>query len=189
MTNLQITTETPRIFLTDYASYNNGTQFQFGHWVDLSDFNDAEELSDYIQQHFKDADEASPLDDYGSTREEIMITDYEGFPEALYSECMNFETLYTFMNLEEDDKVKVAFVLDQNGGNFKEALEMFENVDLQEYDGSNAAKYDLFEMYYPGAYENENPYMTIDEDSFIRNEFTEFEFDGIDYLVNDSWNH
>lgn len=35
---------TPKLFLTDYASYNNGTQFQFGHWVDLTDFSDATEF-------------------------------------------------------------------------------------------------------------------------------------------------
>ena len=98
MTNLQITTDKPRIFLTDYASYNNGTQFEFGHWLDLSQFNDADELSDYIQQHFEEADETSPLD---SPREEIMITDYEGFPEAFYSECMNFENLFEYFERAE----------------------------------------------------------------------------------------
>lgn len=35
-------TTTAKIFLTDYASYNNGTQFEFGHWVELNDFNDEE---------------------------------------------------------------------------------------------------------------------------------------------------
>ena len=113
MTNLQITTETPRIFLTDYASYNNGTQFQFGHWVDLSQFNDADELSDYIQQHFKDADKKSPLDAYGSTREEIMITDFEGFPEAFYSESgCDYEKIFKYIeldfeNLSDDEKISL----------------------------------------------------------------------------------
>jgi NADH:ubiquinone oxidoreductase subunit C len=175
-----------KVFLTDYNSYNNGTQFEFGHWVDLSDFNDADELNEYILKHFKDADKKSPLD---SPREEIMITDFEGFPSSLYSECMNFENLYKFLNLEEDDKIKVAFVLDQNHGDIKEALEMFENVNLYEYDYSNASKYELFEMYYEGAYEQENEYMKIDEDAFIRSEFTEFEYEGITYLIHDNWNH
>ena len=58
-----------KIFLTDYASYNNGTQFEFGHWVDLNKFDDVEELNDYIQEHFENADNESPLDDFGSTRE------------------------------------------------------------------------------------------------------------------------
>lgn len=82
-----------KIFLTDYASYNNGSQFEFGHWVELSDFSDAEELNEYIVNHFAECDEESPLD---SPREEVMITDFEGFPEAFYSESMNFESLYNY---------------------------------------------------------------------------------------------
>ena len=39
-------TTTAKIFLTDYASYNNGTQFEFGHWVELNDFNDEDELKE-----------------------------------------------------------------------------------------------------------------------------------------------
>lgn len=78
----------PKIFITDYASYNNGSQFEFGHWVNLKDFSDANELMQYIKDHFTEADKISPLD---SLREELMITDFEGFPEILYSESMGFE--------------------------------------------------------------------------------------------------
>jgi hypothetical protein len=95
--------ENARIFLTDYASYNNGTQFEFGHWVDLDQFSDADELNEYISEHFAAADEKSPLD---SPREEVMITAYEGFPEDLYSENMNadsFERLFTFMEWAEKE--------------------------------------------------------------------------------------
>jgi hypothetical protein len=91
---------TPQIFLTDYASYNNGTQFEFGHWVNLTDFSDAEELMKYISDHFKESDEKSPLDKYGSTREETMIADFENFPRSLYSESMSesdFEAVYQYM--------------------------------------------------------------------------------------------
>lgn len=98
------TTDTaPRIFLTDYASYNNGSQFEFGHWVDLTDFSDVEELMQYIRDHFKEADEQSPLD---SPREEIMITDFEGFPEQLYSEAMSdtdFEKIYKLLAFMEEN--------------------------------------------------------------------------------------
>lgn len=99
---METTIETaPRIFLTDYASYNNGTQFEFGHWVNLNDFSDEAELMEYIKEHFKEADEKSPL---SSPREEIMITDYEGFPEYFYSESgMNFQQLYDFLFLMETE--------------------------------------------------------------------------------------
>ena len=88
--------EDARIFLTDYASYNDGTQFEFGHWVSLDKFADADELNAYIAKHFKEADKKSPLG-YGSIREEIMITDFEGFPKSLYSESWcNFELLFEY---------------------------------------------------------------------------------------------
>ena len=84
-----------RIFLTDYASYNNGTQFEFGHWVDLDQFSGADELNEYIAEHFKECDEKSPLP-CGGTREEIMVTDYEGFPAELYGESMSFDKLFEY---------------------------------------------------------------------------------------------
>lgn len=90
-----------KVFLTDYASYNNGSQFEFGHWLDLDQFTDIEELHTYIADHFKEADEESPLP-CGSKREEVMLTDFEGFPETLYSEVMDFDTLFKFREYLED---------------------------------------------------------------------------------------
>jgi hypothetical protein len=103
MANLTKITTDAKIFLTDYASYNNGTQFEFGHWVDLDQFNDADELNEYITQHFTEADEKSPLDDCGSTREEIMITDFEGFPEEFYSESgCDFDKIFAYIEIKDD---------------------------------------------------------------------------------------
>lgn len=184
MSNL--TTETTaKIFLTDYTSYNNGTQFEFGHWVDLSDFSDESELSEYIGNHFAEADKVSPLD---SPREETMITDFEGFPKSLYSESsMSFARLYEYLNLESDDKIKVAFILEQ-GESIEYALSSFENVCLSE--DTDDAKYDLFEMYYPNVLELEssNDYLSVDYDRFIKENYTPFEFEGEYYLVKDDWN-
>ena len=92
-----------RIFLTDYASYNNGSQFEFGHWVDLYGFTDASDLMEYIEDHFAECDKESPLE---SPREEIMITDFEGFPESLYSESMgltDFEKLFALAEWMENE--------------------------------------------------------------------------------------
>jgi antirestriction protein len=101
-----------KIFLTDYASYNEGTQFEFGHWVDLDNFSDADELRDYITNHFAEADKKRPLL-CGTPREEIMITDFEGFPRALYSETMDFDKLFEFYDRAEschyDNEVIEAF--------------------------------------------------------------------------------
>jgi hypothetical protein len=86
-----------RIFLTDYASYNNGSQFEFGHWVDLADFNDADEFSEYISNHFKECDEKSPIDEH-TKREETMFTGFEGFPNSLYSESLSGDDLQKIFN-------------------------------------------------------------------------------------------
>lgn len=94
-------TKTPKIFLTDYASYNEGTQFEFGHWVDLEQFNDADELRDYITDHFKKADKKRPLA-CGTPREEIMVTDYEDLPELLYSESgMDWDKVFNYIELSK----------------------------------------------------------------------------------------
>lgn len=103
------TSTTPKIFLTDYASYNNGSQFEFGHWVELNDFSDADELNDYIVNHFAECDEKSPLD---SPREETMITDFEGFPEEFYSESgCDFEKIFKYIEIgyeDLDDSEKIS---------------------------------------------------------------------------------
>ena len=87
--------DSPKLFLTDYASYNNGTQFQFGHWVDLDQFNDEDEFSEYITKHLAECDKKSPLG-FGSIREEPMFTDFENFPRELYSESCSPSDLEAF---------------------------------------------------------------------------------------------
>jgi antirestriction protein len=123
-----------KVFLTDYASYNNGTQFEFGHWVDLEQFNDAEEFNDYITNHFEEADEKSPLD---SPREEIMITDFEGFPDEFYSETMNFDKLFEFFERSEscyyEKEIIEAFA---DLGNYKiEDVDTFFDALEESYSG------------------------------------------------------
>lgn len=103
-----------KIFLTDYASYNEGTQFEFGHWVDLYGFTDASDLMEYIRDHFEECDKESPLD---SPREEIMITDFEGFPESLYSESMgeeDFEKLFALAEWMEREGLENLDNEDEN---------------------------------------------------------------------------
>ena len=176
----------PRLFVTDYASYNEGTQFEFGHWVDLSDFSDADDFMQYLSNHFKECDEKRPLWG-GAIREEYMFTDYEGFPRQLYGESMggkDMERLFEWIELDDDDKVKAAYLMDQ-GESVDYALSYYSNVYMTEYDGSNRAKWDLFEVYYPEveAMSNTNDYLEVDYDRFIRECFNEFEYDGVTYLL------
>lgn len=96
--------EAPKLFLTDYASYNEGTQFEFGHWVDLTDFTDAEEFFDYIREHFEKCDNESTLP-CGTPREEIMFTDYAFFPALLYGESLSTEEvqkIYDYIEIFKD---------------------------------------------------------------------------------------
>jgi hypothetical protein len=175
--------ETPRIFVTDYASYNNGTQFEFGHWVDLDDHSDADALAEYITNHFKECDKKSPLG-FGCIREELMITDFEGFPRNFYSESsMDFEALYEYLALDEETQCKVAFLID-DGEDIEYAIEHCEDVYMHE-DNGRQTHYELFEMMFPKASEADDncQYVEINWDRFIDEEFTKFSFNGTDYLV------
>ena len=98
---------TAKLFVTDYASYNEGKQFEFGHWVDLTKFSDAEEFNTYITTHFNDV---VGLKDF-----EPMYTDFEVFPNSLYSESMNeseLEKIFKYIELDyenKSDSEKVSF--------------------------------------------------------------------------------
>ena len=145
MANLTISTETPKLFLTDYASYNQGTQFEFGHWVDLSEFSDAEELQTYIKNHFAEADKKSPLL-CGSKREEIMFTDYENLPAGLYSECgIDFNTLFDFFDRCELSYYDIEVI---------EAFAELGNYDVNDVDSF----FDALEESYQGEYESDEDF-------------------------------
>lgn len=141
-----------RIFLTDYASYNQGTQFEFGHWVELDQFNDAEELNEYINAHFEEADEKSPLA-CGSEREEIMITDFEGFPSELYDECMNFETLFEYFDRAESCAYDT------------EVIEAFASVGSYSLDNIDDF-FDALEDAYTGQYDSDKDFAEDYADNF-----------------------
>jgi len=79
--------ESPRIYVADLEAYNNGRLV--GEWLDLADYNDADELMDAIQDVLKK-----------SGGEEYAIHDVEYVPRSLYSEYMSkndFQALYEVM--------------------------------------------------------------------------------------------
>ena len=179
----------PRLFLTDYASYNNGTQFEFGHWVDLDDFTDEDDFSEYITNHLAEADKKSPLG-FGSIREEPMFTDFENFPRELYSESCNpsdLEGLFEYLNLDDDAKIKIQVLMAVHGYGIKEAISEADNCYIREFDPHGDDKYYLFEEFYPEAEKQEqsNDYLTIDYDRFIDDCYTKVEIDGTTYLLED----
>lgn len=98
---------TAKLFVTDYASYNEGKQFKFGHWVELNDFTDAEEFNEYLTNHFNNV---VGLQDF-----EPMYTDFEGFPASLYSESLSntdLEKIFKYIEIGYEgasDSEKVSF--------------------------------------------------------------------------------
>lgn len=161
-----------KLFLTDYASYNEGSQFEFGHWVNLTEFSDSSDFLEYIQNHFKECDKKSPLD---SPREEIMFTDYEDLPDRLYSESLSvneLDALFMYINLEDYQKVSYEYLVDYLGYNVNDI-----NIsDIEEYSGMEhyeGIEFDMFEEFYPNV-ESSNPYISINYDDFMSETFNEF---------------
>jgi len=94
--------ETPRIYVADLEAYNNGRLV--GEWLDLSDYNDADELMDAIQDVLKK-----------SGGEEYAIHDVEYVPRNMYSEYMgqrDFEELYKMMDLAKQNDLPLEVVQD-----------------------------------------------------------------------------
>ena len=115
--------ETPRIYVADLEAYNNGRLV--GEWLDLSDYNDADELMDAIQDVLKK-----------SGGEEYAIHDYENFPSILYSEYMSrndFQALYDVMETAKRNDLPLEVVQDivsQYGeGGVEEFYGKFDNAE------------------------------------------------------------
>jgi antirestriction protein len=92
--------ETPRIYVADLEAYNNGRLV--GEWLDLSDYNDADELMDAIQDVLKK-----------SGGEEYAIHDVEYVPRSMYSEYMgkrDFEELYEMIDLAKQNDLPLEVV-------------------------------------------------------------------------------
>jgi antirestriction protein len=92
--------ETPRIYVADLEAYNNGRLA--GEWLDLADYNDADELMDAIQDVLKK-----------SGGEEYAIHDVEYVPRSMYSEYMgkrDFEELYEMMDLAKQNDLPLEVV-------------------------------------------------------------------------------
>ena len=182
------------LFLTDYASYNESTQFEFGKWVEMEQFTDLQEFNEYVEKHFEKADKESPLED-GSQREEVMFADYEEFPAQFYSESMDsklVEQLIEFVNMDDESKIQVELHLEANGDVY-EAMADFESIIyyekpekawhlFQEINGSELDE-EIEEMQRKVNYNGQ--YLTMDYDAWMHGEFTEYEVDGVSYLIAD----
>jgi hypothetical protein len=83
---------TAKLFLTDYFSYNNGTQFEYGHWVNLTQFDSVESFNNYVTNHFLKC---------GINDPEPMYTDCDGLPDELYGESLSpaeLQAIFDYVN-------------------------------------------------------------------------------------------
>ena len=175
------------IFITDYASYNQGTQFEFGHWLDLSIFTDVSDFFDYVTTHFKESDEKNPLM-CGGVREELMITDFENVPFALQSECMGvteIENLIDYVNLENKESFNIAL---EFFGDVEQAKSEHENLFYYEHSYEYSTYIDMYHDYrgceVMELYESiEDDFIEIDYKRFIDRMFTVVETENGKYFV------
>lgn len=96
---------TPRVFVSDYASYNEGMS-HCGKWVELNNYDTYEEFLEGVEELFAELDQSEPLP-FGAKREEAMFLDYEGFPANLYNEsCLAgvFEYVNAMKSLDTDQE-------------------------------------------------------------------------------------
>ena len=92
--------DTPKIYVADLEAYNSGKLV--GQWMDLTDYDNAEELMEAIQKFL-----------IKSGGEEYAIHDFENFPRSLYSEYMgekDFEELYEMIDLAKQNDLPLEVV-------------------------------------------------------------------------------
>jgi len=96
-----VNNETPRIYVANLEAYNNGKLV--GIWLDMGDYDDAEELMREINNFIKN-----------SGGDEYAIHDTENIPSSLYSEYMgenDFQEIYNMMELAEENHLPLEVVM------------------------------------------------------------------------------
>ena len=104
-----------RIYVASLSDYNNGRLE--GKWLDLSDYSDASELMEAIQEMLDELTEKYKSVD-GEVREEFAVHDYEGIPSTLASEYMSeqdFQQLYDIAEVADDRGVPVEVLIERAG--------------------------------------------------------------------------
>jgi len=85
----------PAVFVSDYASYNEGAIC--GAWFLLDDFTSLDEFNEKISEFFKELDKVAPLD-FHTPREEIMFQDWQSIPDFLIGESFIHDGIFTWVN-------------------------------------------------------------------------------------------
>lgn len=149
---------TASVYVWDYNSYNQG--YLFGRWLDLegkSASDIEEEISEILAENSKKLSDAM-----GATEvcEEVMYQDFEGFPQAFYSESsIDFERLAEFLALEDFERERVEILLEW-WEDIEHAIERRDNVIMYENDD------EVVECYLEGLLENSHWWM-VDYDKVL----------------------
>lgn len=123
-----INEDTPKIYIVDLESYNNGKSS--GLWLDLTDYSDADELMDAINDFLKT-----------SGGEEYAVHDYENLPSSMYSEYMgvrDFEEIYEMMDLAKENDLPLDVAM--------EVVSQFDRSALDEFTGVYDSEQDFAEQ-------------------------------------------
>jgi antirestriction protein len=120
--------DTPKIYVADLEAYNNGRLS--GVWLDLTDYSDADELMDAINDFLKT-----------TGGEEYAVHDYENLPSSMYSEYMgvrDFEEIYEMLDLAKENDLPLDVVM--------EVVSQFDRSALDEYTGVYDSEQDFAEQ-------------------------------------------
>lgn len=90
----------PRIYVTTYAKYNEGSSR--GEWLDLEEYACKDDFLEACQELHSDEDDP-----------ELMFSDYEDIPATFISESYVEDELWAWLDLDEDDRDTVRLYLDE----------------------------------------------------------------------------
>ena len=156
------TTAEARIYVSDYATYNSGSLS--GEWIDLDDKTVDEIQAKITQVLYINTQKL------GELCEEVMIQDFEGFPEELYSESMGeneLEKVVEYLELDEGDKDTLQDILYVLGSHyFDNAFQILQNGDFVTYSGKDEIVDEFIEL--NNVPENIQYY--LDEEAIVRDE-------------------
>lgn len=141
--------ETPKIYVADLEAYNNGRLV--GKWFDLSDYSDADELVEAIEEYMTSLG-----------KEEYAIHDIENFPREMYSEYMgknDFEQVYEIMDKANEMNLPLEVVSEIAREYSIDAVDGFQG----KYDDMSDFAYELVEEMGIGSFYNPEQYLYVSD--------------------------
>ena len=126
-----------RIYVASLSDYNDGRLE--GKWLDFSDYSDASELMEAIQEMLDELTEKYKSVD-GEVREEFADHDYEGIPSTMASEYMgeqDFQRIYDIAEIAEESNVPLEVLMERAGDTGSDDYKALAESLMFVVDGSN----------------------------------------------------